>query len=177
MENHANKAVKLFESGCTCSQAVFVSYAEDLGMDIETAMKVSVALGGGMARMRETCGAVSAMALIAGLKYGGIDPTDVAAKSKALDAAKCLAEKFKEEHGSIVCKELLGLERNFSLKNYRARSLSVKLRNFLKHYRFKIRLYFRSLYLALSAGNVIGATHCTAGPFIQGCSARWATLL
>lgn len=110
MENHANKAVKLFESGCTCSQAVFVSYAEDFGMDIETAMKVSVALGGGMARMRETCGAVSAMALIAGLKYGGIDPTDVAAKSKALDAAKCLAEKFKEEHGSIVCKELLGLE-------------------------------------------------------------------
>lgn len=110
METHADKAVRLFESGCSCSQAVFAAYAEDFGMDTETAMKVSVALGGGMGRMRETCGAVSGMALVAGLKYGNTDPADSTAKSKALDAAKVLADKFKAENGSIVCKELLGLE-------------------------------------------------------------------
>lgn len=110
MENRVEKAVKLFEAGCSCSQAVFTAFAGDFGMDEETAMKVSVALGGGMGRMRETCGAASAMALVAGLKYGSTDPSDAAAKSKALDAAKTLAEKFKAENGSIVCKELLGLE-------------------------------------------------------------------
>ena len=109
MDTHADKAVKLFEEGCSCSQAVFTAYAEDFGIDRETAMKMSVALGGGMGRMRETCGAVSAMALVAGLKYGNVVPSDAAAKSAALDAAKGLAEKFQAENGSIVCKELLGL--------------------------------------------------------------------
>lgn len=109
METHAEKAVKLFEEGCSCSQAVFTAYAEDFGIDRETAMKMSVALGGGMGRMRETCGAVSAMALVAGLKYGNSVPSDAVAKSAALDAAKGLAEKFLAENGSIVCKELLGL--------------------------------------------------------------------
>ena len=110
MENRVEKAVKLFEAGCSCSQAVFTAFAEDFGINEENAMKVSVALGGGMGRMRETCGAVSAMALVAGLKYGNTNPADAAAKSKALDAAKMLAEKFKADNGSIVCKELLGLE-------------------------------------------------------------------
>ena len=109
MDTHADKAVKLFEEGCSCSQAVFTAYAEEFGIDRETAMKMSVALGGGMGRMRETCGAVSAMALVAGLKYGNAVPSDAAAKSAALDAAKGLAEKFQSENGSIVCKELLGL--------------------------------------------------------------------
>ena len=110
MGTHADSAVKLFEEGCSCSQAVFTAYAEDFGIDRETAMKVSVALGAGVGRMRETCGAVTGMALVAGLKYGNTDPADAATKYKALEAAKALAEKFKAENGSIVCKELLGLE-------------------------------------------------------------------
>ena len=110
MKNHADEAVKLFEAGCSCSQAVFTAYAKDYGIDTDTAMKISVALGGGMGRMRETCGAVSAMALVAGLKYGNTIPGDLASKSNALDAAKALAEKFKAINGSIICKELLGIE-------------------------------------------------------------------
>lgn len=109
MENHADKAARLFENGCSCSQAVLLAYAEDFGLDHDTAMKISVALGGGVGRMRETCGAVTGMALVAGLKYGNTDPSDAASKSKALVAAGKLAEKFKEANGSIVCKELLGL--------------------------------------------------------------------
>lgn len=109
MSSRADTAVKLFEAGCSCSQAVFTAYAGDFGMDRDTAMKVSVALGGGGGRMRETCGAVSGMMLVAGLKYGNTDPADREAKSKSLEAAKALAEKFREMNGSIVCKELLGL--------------------------------------------------------------------
>ena len=109
METHADKAVKLFEEGCSCSQAVFMAYAEDYGIGRETAMKVAVALGGGVGRMHETCGAVTAMALVAGLKYGNVEPSDKEGKSKALEAAKALAEKFLAVNGSIVCKELLGL--------------------------------------------------------------------
>ena len=110
MGMYADRAVKLFEEGCSCSQAVFTAYAENFGINRETAMKVSVALGGGVGRMRETCGAVTGMALAAGLKYGNTDPADVESKSKALEAAKALAEKFMAQNGSIVCKELLGLE-------------------------------------------------------------------
>ena len=109
MENHADKAARLFGEGCSCAQAVFAAYAGDYGIDKDAAMKISVALGGGMGRMRETCGCVSAMALVAGLKYGNTEPSDADSKAAALDAAKALAEKFQAEHASIVCKELLGL--------------------------------------------------------------------
>lgn len=110
MGTHADRAVKLFESGCTCSQAVFTAFAEDLGMDRETAMKVSVALGGGVGRMRETCGVVTGMTLVTGLKYGNANPEETESKTKAIETAKTLAERFKSQTGSIVCKELLGLE-------------------------------------------------------------------
>lgn len=110
MQSRTDQAVKLFEEGCSCSQAVFTAFAEDFGMDRQTAMKLSVALGGGGGRMRETCGAVASMMLVAGLKYGNVEPSDSVSKAKALEAAKTLAEKFKEENGSIICKELLGLE-------------------------------------------------------------------
>ncbi|MBO5940786.1 MAG: C_GCAxxG_C_C family protein [Kiritimatiellae bacterium] len=109
MQSHAEKAVQLFEQGCSCSQAVFTAYAEDYGLDRKTAMKVSVALGGGGGRMRETCGAVAGMMLVAGLKYGNTEPGDAEAKSAALEAAQKLAERFKADQGSIICKELLGL--------------------------------------------------------------------
>ena len=74
-----------------------------------SALRMSAALGGGLGGMRETCGAVSAMALVAGLKYGNSDVSDAEGKAKAMKEVKAFAEKFSAEHGSIVCKELLGL--------------------------------------------------------------------
>ena len=109
MEKHADKAARLFDKGCNCAQAVFVAYAEDFGIDRATALRMSAALGGGLGGMRETCGAVSAMALVAGLKYGNSDVSDAEGKAKAMKEARSLAERFSAEHGSIVCKELLGL--------------------------------------------------------------------
>lgn len=109
MGKHADKAAGLFDEGCNCAQAVFAAYAEDFGIDRATALRMSAALGGGLGGMRETCGAVSAMALVAGLKYGNSDVSDAEGKAKAMKEAKALAEMFSAEYGSIVCKELLGL--------------------------------------------------------------------
>ena len=96
----ADRAEELFKAGACCSQAVFGAFAEELGMDAETAMKVSAGLGGGVGRMREVCGAVTGATLALGLKYGP-DKTVVYPKVQELCA------KFKAECGSIVCRELL----------------------------------------------------------------------
>ena len=101
----ADQAAALFKSGCNCSQAVVVAYCDVFGLDEKTAMKISCGLG----RLREACGAVTGMALLAGLKYGSDDPQDSAAKKKTYEVVQQMANTFREQHGSIVCRELLGL--------------------------------------------------------------------
>lgn len=96
----SDQAVELFKTGACCSQAVFCAFAEDYGMDMETAMKVSAGLGGGVGRQREVCGAVTGATLMLGLKYG---PDKAAVYPHVQD----LCARFKAECGSIVCRELL----------------------------------------------------------------------
>ena len=108
--DRVEKAVELFKAGCTCSQAVVVAYSDVFGIDKKTAMRVSCGLGAGVGRMREVCGAVSGMAMLAGLKHGGETP-DAEAKKKTYEVTQAMAEAFKARNGSIVCRELLGLDR------------------------------------------------------------------
>lgn len=96
----SEKAVELFKTGLCCSQAVFCAFAEEFGMDAETAQKVSAGLGGGVGRMREVCGAVTGATLALGLKYG---PD----KAAVYPHVQELCARFKAECGSIVCRELL----------------------------------------------------------------------
>jgi C_GCAxxG_C_C family probable redox protein len=107
--DHQERAVTLFKEGYNCSQSVFAAFSEDLGMDFETALKLSSSFGGGMGKLREVCGAVSAMFMIAGLKYGYSDPQNSDAKAEHYRLIQELAQKFKEQNGSIICRELLGL--------------------------------------------------------------------
>ena len=104
------KAMTLFKEGYNCSQAVFGAFAEELGLDFETAVKISSSFGGGMGRMREVCGAVSGMFMAAGIKWGYSSPTDNHAKTNHYKLIQDLAAEFKKKNGSIVCRELLGLE-------------------------------------------------------------------
>lgn len=78
-------------------------------MDFETAMRLSSSFGGGMGRLREVCGTVSAMFMIAGLKFGYADPKDALSKQTHYALIQRLSEKFKEQNGSIICRELLCL--------------------------------------------------------------------
>lgn len=97
---HADRAVELFKTGLNCAQSVFCAFAEDFGMDRETAEKVSAGLGGGVGRQREVCGTVTGAALVLGLKFG---PD----KAAVYTHVQNLSNKFKAECGSIVCRELL----------------------------------------------------------------------
>ncbi len=109
METKSKKAVKLFKSGYNCAQSVFCAFCEDVNIDFETGLKLSSSFGGGMGRLREVCGAVSAMFMVAGLKYGHTEPDDDNKKQSHYELIQKLAEKFEEKHKTIICREILGL--------------------------------------------------------------------
>lgn len=108
MNEKAEKAMALFREGYNCSQAVLGAFCEEEGLDFETAMKLSSSFGGGMGRLREVCGAVSAMFMVAGLKYGYTSTTDKEAKDAHYQRIQALAEAFKDRRRTIICRDLLG---------------------------------------------------------------------
>jgi len=106
--DHSIKAGELFLSGANCSQAVVLAFEDLIGLDRETALKISSAFGGGMGRMREVCGAVSGMFMVLGLLYGYTEPGEQDCNKKALyKDVQALAGQFREEVGSIICREIL----------------------------------------------------------------------
>ena len=109
MKDYEQKARDLFTSGYNCAQSTFCTFADDLGIDFETALKLSSSFGGGMGRLREVCGAVSAMFMIAGLKKGYTTNNNDEIKEKHYQLIQDLAEEFKKENKTIICRELLGL--------------------------------------------------------------------
>lgn len=104
-----DKAKELFEQGFNCAQAVFGAFADDLGIDFDLAVKISSSFGGGMGRLREVCGTVSGMFLVLSMKYGYDDPKANDEKKALYKDVQALAEEFKRENGSIICRDLLGL--------------------------------------------------------------------
>lgn len=109
-DEYSKKAGELFAKGYNCSQAVLLAFAEELGMSFDMAARLSSSFGGGMGRLREVCGAVSGMFMVTGLLCGYADPEDHAAKTEHYKRIQQLAARFKEHTGSIICRELLGLE-------------------------------------------------------------------
>lgn len=106
MGKKGEQARALFMQGYNCSQSVAAAFCEETGLDQDAMLKISVGLGGGMGRLREVCGAFSGVVLVLGMLYGSTDP---ASKMTVYPIVQQLAEGFKAENGSIVCKELLGL--------------------------------------------------------------------
>ncbi len=109
-ESRVGYAAGLFQSGYNCAQSVFAAYADLFGMDRQTALKMSSAMGGGVGRMREICGAVSAMAMLAGLKEGNDDPENEEAKARIYALVRRMSGQFREKEGTIICRDLLGIE-------------------------------------------------------------------
>ena len=106
--NHEELAVQNFMSGYNCAQAVFLAFAEDVGMEKSAAARLSSSFGGGMGRLREVCGAVSAVFLAAGALYGYDVPGDDAVKGAHYARIQDLAAKFQAAHGTLICRELIG---------------------------------------------------------------------
>ena len=101
-------AKELFESGMNCAQAVFCAFAPELGLDNDTALRISAGFGGGIGRLREVCGAVSGMTMTLSYKFACPDPNDRQRKAALYALIQRAAGEFKAETGSIVCRELLG---------------------------------------------------------------------
>ena len=106
--NHKEKARDLFLEGYNCAQAVFAAFCDVTDMDKTRALKLSSSFGGGMGKMREVCGAVSAMFMIAGILDGYDEPDNLDIKEEHYKRIQTLAEQFKERNGgTIICRELL----------------------------------------------------------------------
>ena len=104
----ADEARRRFLDGANCAQAVLCSFADVCGLDQRTACHLATGFGAGFGRLREVCGAVSAMTMVAGLLHGA-DAGDKAAKDDCYACVQRLADEFRSQTGSIICRELLGL--------------------------------------------------------------------
>lgn len=102
------RAEQNFVAGYNCAQAVVLAFEDKFDVDRDALLKISSSFGGGMGRLREVCGAVSGMFIVAGLARGYVSPDDADGKREHYALIQKLAAKFKEKHGSIVCRELLG---------------------------------------------------------------------
>lgn len=103
------KARELFLEGYNCSQSVFCAFCHRFGIDEETAKKISAGLGGGIGRMREVCGAVSAAAMVLGSVCAATEGKDSESKMKNYDLVRSFSERFTEKHSSVICREMLKL--------------------------------------------------------------------
>ncbi len=111
MSVKGDKAYELFKQGYNCSQAVFGAFAEELGVPFELAVKMASGLGGGIGRMREVCGTFTGLTLAASLIYGYSDPKATNTKTELYEKIRGLADDFRRDNGSIICRELLGLQK------------------------------------------------------------------
>lgn len=102
-------AMDNFLKGYNCTQSVVLAFSDLIDIDQDTLMKLSCSFGGGMGRLREVCGSVSGMFIVAGLLYGYSGPETGDVKKEHYARIQALAHSFEEKHGSIVCRELLGL--------------------------------------------------------------------
>lgn len=115
MSKHSEKAGELFREGYNCAQSVFTAFCDETNMDKEAALKLSSSFGGGMGRLREVCGALTGIFMVAGIKYGYSNPKDDDAKAEHYALIQELAKRFKEKNGTIICRELLDLSEKHSL--------------------------------------------------------------
>ena len=105
--DHGMKAAELFVGGYNCAQSVAVAFCDVTGLDEKFTARMVSSFGGGMGRIREVCGAVSGMFFVLGLLYGYDTPGDDVSKKRLYTDVQALAAKFREQCGSIVCREIL----------------------------------------------------------------------
>jgi C_GCAxxG_C_C family probable redox protein len=108
--NEKERAVELFKEGFNCAQSVFTAFSHRFGIDEDTAKRISAGLGGGVGRMREVCGAVSGAAMVIGSLVAATEGHDAEGKQKNYELVQEFAKRFTEENGTVICRELLGLD-------------------------------------------------------------------
>lgn len=112
MEDRIELAVSLFREGYNCSQSVVAAFADMYGFTREQALRMSASFGGGIGRMRQTCGAACGLFLVAGLETGCTEGSNREGKEANYKLVQQLAEEFKKRNGSLICAQLLGLDKS-----------------------------------------------------------------
>ncbi|MDD5349022.1 MAG: C-GCAxxG-C-C family protein [Chthoniobacteraceae bacterium] len=112
MKTRADVAEEKMLSGYNCAQAVLFAFCEDLGLDRNTALKLATGFGAGMARKQEVCGAVSGGIFVVGLRHGRGEGEEKAVTEDAYRRVRELLGRFEREHGSCLCKDLVGCDLN-----------------------------------------------------------------
>lgn len=111
-EDRVTRAVELFKQGYNCSQSVVAAFADLYGFTQEQAFHMAASFGGGIGRMRETCGAACGLFMLAGLQHCATVGSDQQSKAENYALVQELAARLKKENGSICCGVLLGLKKN-----------------------------------------------------------------
>ena len=109
MTKHEEKARSLFLEGYNCAQAVYAAFCDVTGVEEEAALRLSSSFGGGIGRLREVCGAVSGMAMVAGVVAGYSEAKAPDKKAAHYALIQRLCGTFKAEFGTYICRELLAL--------------------------------------------------------------------
>lgn len=104
--NKLEFAMKLRSEGCNCAQAVVCVFAEECGIDINTAYRLSEGLGGGIGNLKSFCGAPNGMAIVVGLLNSKGIESKGESKKETCDTVKKLVKKFEAKNGSYICSEL-----------------------------------------------------------------------
>jgi C_GCAxxG_C_C family probable redox protein len=107
MNDPADIAENYFEKNFNCAQSVFAPFAVRSGLDEETALKIATAFGGGISRRGETCGAVSGALMAIGLIFGSAAPE---AKQEVYRLGQDFMHRFEDQHGSLLCRTLIGVD-------------------------------------------------------------------
>ena len=112
IDQRVERARELFLSGYNCSQAVFMALADLYDIPESKAARLSASFGGGVGRLREMCGACSAMVMLESLQSGATAADDAEGKQANYRNVQALVHRFAELNGSYLCRELLQLRKD-----------------------------------------------------------------
>ena len=108
--NRKELAAQYHDKGCNCCQAVCLAFQDKTDLDEKTLFRVAEGLGLGMGGMEGTCGAISAAAILAGLKCSSANLEHPDSKAISYKAARACIQAFKDKNGTVVCKSLKGVD-------------------------------------------------------------------
>ena len=110
LDERVARAVENFMAGYGCCQSVVAAFADLYGLDDTLAKKIAAGFGGGVGRMRMMCGAVSGIVMLVGLHCGQTEGSDREGKSACYKVVQELLEQSRQQNGSLICAEILGLK-------------------------------------------------------------------
>lgn len=122
-----NPAQQLLARRYHCAESVLTAVCRELGVESELVPRIATAFGGGMGRSGEVCGAVTGALMGIGVKLGREQPEQSVTEINTL--ARRLLQGFREQMGSIYCRDLTGMDLSTTegLQQYRASDVPVRV--------------------------------------------------